>query len=620
MISIEHTNLTADGAAECSYDVELASRLVRAQGRQVPTLRLRVLALDAGGEKPPVLHQVPTPATQLPTSFAARCALEVQRQTFQIVQQGDTCWVIGGGATGAQYGVGEVLRCLLGVIWAGMHEEADTLFAPLRALPTGPQAPKMPLRARDGAPPPGNEGAMPAFLRWMARNRFNLWRRNSGHFMKQSEQYRRDCIETCRARGILFTLGDHAIDYFLPEEDFKEHPDWFGLRDGERVTKGMVHMPDCPHLDAILPIQPCWSNESMCETLTDRIAAHAREFPDMAVYGLWPHDGVNNWCQCEKCLKRTPYEHMYHLAMRLANKLPRHIPIELIAYSNLLNPPRNELPRSDRTFTMLCTYLRHYRHPIWEKFDGVHETGRLYPKPDRINPRDEREYGPLFDEWREVCRKTGSVLAIFEYGGGFYDETRRIDRTRYVYTPTPEVIAREIDWYIERDVKVYYICSAYRAWPDTFHETALGEMLWQGSAALKPFERDYYAAVFGLMGETIRATMTQIADALYGATVPAALLDRFDQLLASVPASPSIRRYQLWSRYIRLAKVVRQHEVAGDRQAMIAAEEPVIQFLDDHQKELAGYVAVPTYRKYATINQQRARDAVAGRTGNNYVL
>jgi hypothetical protein len=311
---------------------------------------------------------------------------------------------------------------------------------------------------------------------------------------------------------------------------------------------------------------------------------------------------------------------MYHLAMRLAKKLPPHIPIELIAYSNLLNPPRHELPRSDRTFTMLCTYLRHYRHPIWEKFDGPHETGRLYPKPDRINPLDEREYGPLFDEWHEVSRKTGSVMAIFEYGGGFYDETRRIDRTRYIYTPTPSIIAREIDWYLQRDVKVYYICSAYRAWPDTFHEWALGEMLWHGGAVLPQAALDYYSAAFGPAGEAIRATLAQLADALYGATVPADLLDRLDQQLAAVPASPRVRRCQLWSQYIRLAKPVRTLEVAGDREGMVAAEEPVVKFLDDHEKELAGYIAVQAYRKLATINQQRARDAVAGRAGNNYVL
>lgn len=611
------TNLPPEAAAEARYDVDVACRLATRAGVAVPRLRLRVIALDSGPAAVP--HQVPTPGNQLPTSFADRCALEVQRQTFQIVPQGEDIWVIGGGATGAQYGVGEVLRCTLGVIWAGIHEEADTLFAPPRSLPAGPQAPVMPLRARDGTVPNDDE-PMPAFIRWMARNRFNLWRRSSSQFMKQSEQYRRDCLDTCRARGVLFTLGDHSVDYFLPEEAFKQHPEWFGLRDGQRVTRGMVHMPDCPHLDAVLPIQPCWSNDQLCEMLTDRIAAHIAAFPDMAVFGLWPHDGVNNWCQCDACLKRTPYEHMYHLAMRLAGKIPAHIPIELIAYSNLLNPPRHELPKSDRTFTMLCPYLRHYRHVIWDPFDGPHETGRLHPRPDRINPLDEREYGRLFDDWQAVCRQTGSVMAIFEYGGGFYDETRRTDRTRYLYTPSPAIIGREIDEYVRRGVKVYYICTAYRAWPDSFHEWSLGQMLWHGRGVLGQAANDYYAAMFGPAGESIAATLAQLSDALYGPAVPAGLLDRLDQLLSGLPASERIRRFQLWSRYVRLAKAVRERELAGNRGRMIAAEVPVLKFFDDHRTALGGYMAVAAYRRYAAINQQRARDAVAGRTGSNYVL
>lgn len=618
MISVQQTNLPVDAVRECQYDIDLACRLAAKRGIAVPAVQLRVVALDAEGVAPGVPHQVPTPAQQLPVSFAARCDLEAQRQTFQIVAQGDVCWVVGGGTTGAQYGVGEVLRCLLGVIWAGVNEEADTLFGPVRPLPATPQVPVMPLRARDGGPPMDQN--IKPFLRWLARNRFNLWRRNSGWFSRQSDVYRRDAIDTCRSRGILLTLGDHAIDYFLPEEMFAKHPEWFGLRDGERTTKGMVHMPDCPHLDAILPIQPCWSNEQMCETLVDRIVAHVAEYPDTAVFGLWPHDGVNNWCQCEKCLRRTPYEHMYHLAMRLAKKLPTHIPIELIAYSNLLNPPWHELPGSDRTFTLLCTYLRHYRHPIWEIFDGPHETGRLYPKPDRINPLDEREYGPLFEDWSEVCRKTGSVVGIFEYGGGFYDETRRIDRTRYLYTPNPRLIGQEIDRYIQRGVKVYYICAAYRGWPDNFQESALGEMLWHGSARLEPFRTEFYAAMFGSAGAAVSGVLADIAEALYGADVPAALLEKLNRLLADQPASPRVRRYQLWAQYIALAKAVRQKEVAGDRQAMIALEEPVIRFFDAHRDELAPYFTINSYRKYATVNQQRARDAVAGVAGTNYVL
>jgi hypothetical protein len=264
--------------------------------------------------------------------------------------------------------------------------------------------------------------------------------------------------------------------------------------------------------------------------------------------------------------------------------------------------------------------LRHYRHNIWDRFDGLHETGRLYPAPDRINPLDEREYGPLFNEWHDICRQTGSVLGIFEYGGHFYDETRRTDRMRYLYMPTPGLIAQELDTYLQRDVKVYYICTAYRAWPDSFPELALAEMLWHGPQGLQRIEQDYYAAAFGAGGSTARRTLAQLHDALYGPGVPTTLLDELEQFLDAQPNSARVARYRIWAEYIRLAKAVREHEVAGDREAMIAAEGPVLAFLDQHAAEIAPYCQLATYRNQSTTNQQRAREAVAGVAGTNYVL
>jgi len=71
-------------------------------------------------------------------------------------------------------------------------------------------------------------------------------------------------------------VGYHAMDHWLPENEFEQHPEWFGMRDGERVRRAPVVIPECPHLDADLPIQPCYANEGLAEFLTDRMAAQVQ--------------------------------------------------------------------------------------------------------------------------------------------------------------------------------------------------------------------------------------------------------------------------------------------------------------------------------------------------------
>ena len=66
--------------------------------------------------------------------------------------------------------------------------------------------------------------------------------------------------------------------------------------------------------------------------------------PSIGFFGVWPHDGVNNWCQCDACQALSPYEHMYRLAVRLQSKVKSPAATELIAYSNMLNLPRQPLP------------------------------------------------------------------------------------------------------------------------------------------------------------------------------------------------------------------------------------------------------------------------------------
>ncbi|HOJ38987.1 MAG TPA: DUF4838 domain-containing protein, partial [bacterium] len=460
--------------------------------KELAGLSLLVVALENPGVPADLpAHQVKKPAPETPISFKKRCDRETERQSFQLRRKGLKIWVIAGGNEGALYGVQEVLRCLTGVIWAGLKDQ-DMLFGQKKVLLEKVQQPLFAYRGRDGGAP---SGGAKAFVRWMNRNGWNLWRRNSAYWVSQDSSYRQEILSACASRCIHLTLGDHAMSYFLPAEEFQRHPDWFGFRNGQRVLKAPVVISDCPHLNAALPIQPCYSNPEAAEFITERMAAHMAEFPQAEMFGLWPHDGVNNWCQCQKCQRLTPYEQLYRLASLLARKIHSSVVIELIAYSNLLNLPWQRLEANERCFTMLCPYLRPYQHRIYEPGGPELVTGTLYPGPDRINPLDEREYGELFQRWQKVITQTGQGMGIFEYGGTFYDETRRYDRPRYLYHPSLDIRYDEARWYAERDVRVFYLCSHYAGWPDSYHHWALGKILWSLAEKAEQLFQQYYQAM-----------------------------------------------------------------------------------------------------------------------------
>jgi len=612
-------NLSEPVRESVDADLREALELFHRSGESPPSVSLHVFALT--GPAPAIAvpsHDVPTAACEPPPTFAARCDWEVRRQSFQLIRENDVVWVIAGDEPGALHGVNEALTCLTGIQWAGWDARQFTL-GPRPPWPTGVQSPRVPFRGRNGNGP--DEGSRAELIHWMGRNRWNVHRISSAEWVRLTPERRDELIRLYRSRCIQLGLGDHAIDVFLTSADFERHPHWRGMRDGRRVDRAQVVIPECPHLNAELPIQPCFSDERLIETLTDRIVDHMAAFPEVDLFAMWPHDGVNNWCQCERCRATTPYELIHRLAVRLEDKLPSRTMIETIAYSNLLNPPRNELAHVRRTFSLFCPYLRHYRNRVFDEGGPQSPTvGTRYPEPDRINPIDEREYGILFRTWARAWREAGVTPGIFEYTGTFPDETFRTTRPRFGYHPAAELIGAEIDWYIDGGAQVYYLCGPTRCWPDAMHEAALAGALWAGAAAVEPIVTRYYASVAGTFGDELRRSLDAVSDALHEERTPEAELARLSRVLPSVTSPAQRRLYELWIAYTLLACRSRDATVCGDTDVAVEAERLLRDWIDTEGKAAAWAGRISRFRRLSEIQEQRLAERSANRVGSRYVL
>ncbi|NQU09848.1 DUF4838 domain-containing protein [bacterium] len=607
---IAFDNLSESARRSVREDLQSVRRRGGLRPDQKLDVRLVALARDGVPAETP-RHAVPIPAAGIPTTFAARCVWESQRQTFELVQDGGALWVIGGDENGVLYGFDEVLERRTGVIWAGLRDE-DLLFGPTRPLPAEPQRPRFPFRGRETAGP--TDQTLLEYLRWMGRNRYNLWKRNSGQWNALSAARRRRILGVLRARGINLSLGDHAMDLWLPAEEFARHPEWFGERDGVRVLRAPVAMPECVHSIAVQPIQPCYSNAAAADYITDRIAEHLRETPEAVIFNLWPHDGINNWCQCPACLQRTPYEHLYALALRLIEKLPAEVPVELIAYSNLLNPPRAKLPRSDRTYTLFCPYLRPFRHRFFDAGGPERPVlGTRHPDPDRINPVDEREYGLLFDTWQEVWRACGSAVGVFDYAFPFSDETGRTDRSRYLYHPPLDLRRAEIEFYARRGALVYVLCTPYTAWPDNFHEWTVARFIAGDDTPLEEMAGQFYTGQAGRTGVGLREALQAVADRLLAEETPTHELERLSAVLDRLPPCPAVDRYRLWHEYVARGRKARDLALAGRHEETARAEGDLQQYLLAHAEQLQDYFQLRTITCIAAAAEEMARARITAR-------
>ena len=82
--------------------------------------------------------------------------------------------------------------------------------------------------------------------------------------------------------------GVHAMaGYITAAEYFEEHPEYFGVKDGERFARGGEY-------------QLCLSNPDVLRICIDKLRKVMREHPDYMVYSMEQLDNENP-CQCERC-------------------------------------------------------------------------------------------------------------------------------------------------------------------------------------------------------------------------------------------------------------------------------------------------------------------------------
>jgi hypothetical protein len=352
-----------DACTESYAALELASGL-----RHCPGVGARPITLAGDGRLPTagdaiVLGNRSSLARELLRDAVADTTSRDAFRIRAVRRGGRTVWVVSGASrTGTLYGAYALLE-RLGVRFYGPADSETVLPRDPVELPAKldiASAPAFEYRGFWAWEPRGS----PAFFRWMARRRMNLWTAAEPG------------VPLLRKLGIRLTAGGHSLqaDYLSPRAasdggrrtNFDAHPEWYGLHGGRRS----------PHLTAEHGDNFCTSNAEAVATLARHLVASLEggALRNADLVNLWTIDG-GRWCECEACRALgTPSDRALDLARRLAaavaearrrGELSREVVLSAAAYMETIEPPTRPVPvNADDLMITFYPYYRCYAHAL----------------------------------------------------------------------------------------------------------------------------------------------------------------------------------------------------------------------------------------------------------------
>jgi uncharacterized protein DUF4838/glycosyl hydrolase family 67 len=262
-------------AAPVLFAAEELRRYVQAMsGAALPTVRTgtaeRTIVISTGRDAP--ARDLGSP----PSSVAEdHYLIEVSERRISI---------LGGSPRASLYAVYDLLE-RLGCGWCVPGDDTvpkkSTLTIPVLKIDT---VPAFPYRMMLDFPLQSVAQSI-AIVDWISKNRLNWVHPCPNAKGEPTAWYeRRDrVVPEIKKRGLHLIFGGHTMHTWLPPEEFKDHPDWFALNDGERK-----------------PPTLCVSNEAMTVKLIENLRRFLERCPEVDVVDLWHPDG-DVYCHCTVC-------------------------------------------------------------------------------------------------------------------------------------------------------------------------------------------------------------------------------------------------------------------------------------------------------------------------------
>jgi hypothetical protein len=370
---------------------------------------------------------------------------------FTIRTAGKRLLILGGKPRGTLYGVYALLEEKLGVRW----------FTPeIEVVP----------RTNRLALPPINETQVPAleyrevFWTEMLRDAdFAARHRLNGNNYKLTEKH--------GGRFAVYFPFVHSFENLIPPDLYKEHPEYFPLIKGKRVS-GYV--------------QRCLSNPDVLKLAKAKVRQWIKEHPDATIISVSQND-TGNWCQCDQCKafdgkEGSPAASLLRFVNALAQDIEHDYPnirIDTLAYQYTRKPPKTLKPRSN-VIVRLCSIECCFAHPLAS-----------------CDSQENRRFRDDILAWQPVA----PLLYVWDYTPNFGHYQQPF--------PNFDVLQPNIQFFVGHGVKGLFEQGNYSAGGygelGPLRAYLLAKLIWNPQTDLARHTREFLTAYYGNAASSLQA-------------------------------------------------------------------------------------------------------------------
>jgi hypothetical protein len=300
-------------------------------------------------------------------------------------------------------------------------------------------------------------------LEWAMKNRYNAmgWQADTHTPLEQQYQKLADdgLLRELVQREMLLHGPAHSFNLLLRAEDhFKDHPEWFGLRNGKRVPQTFAGA------------QFCWSNAEARKQFVDNVEAFAKQAPQVNILCLVPFDG-GQACECDQCKKAGASNLLMLLMSEVIERLQTSRPDLLVetvgGYGAVTDPPET-------------AQINPRQRVIWAHWGRGYTMGYDDPRYDR---KDNLE------KWRRAAR--GGITICQYYTDNFAEP--------WVMSPFTVALEGDRRYFRQQGIDSVYMLMWPRGywWNHSLNGYLAGRCFYDFS--LNPYDvlRDYARNYFG---------------------------------------------------------------------------------------------------------------------------
>ncbi len=405
--------------------------------------------------------ETPSRLAPLPANHAAAKAPELIREGVYLQGDGRNVVLLGDGRRGALNAVYTYLEQQIGFHWPEPGQEFVPPDAELKTA--GFDYVSNPAFAYRGIAIHGSCGPewFVQILDWLAKNRMNAFQLFPGHYENLRPQVLSDVLK----RGLWPNIGGHSREFFFPADRYyPEHPEWFALVKGERVSD----------------TQLCYSNLASAPQYAANIIAYLKIRPEIHMASLWPSDGYG-FCECEDCRAGQTTDILLNYCNEVTQRIVAELPemkTEFLSYIHYTVPPQEVRPHPQLVPTYCEYWSRSQFHPITE---GRNSNAKC---------RDELR------AWIDVSGEA----TLFSYYG---DDCIK----RFVYNSLMDVIVTDMRTYKILHLAGHFVLltNPESWWSNAPHLYAYARTSWDPEADLEQLETDYYDSLYGPASPAMRA-------------------------------------------------------------------------------------------------------------------